>query len=130
MNKQEIFDKVTKHLYDQNCQAIDAGRTCRYRGDDGTMCAVGCLIKDEYYDPSLEGTMYAAEEFSGVKPAVNASVGRELTNDEVDLLDHLQQVHDNYSELKGTWRDYLRSELRQVALVHGLVYHHPEQTEE
>lgn len=62
---QQVFDKVAKHLLTQNARSVrktpdedycDAGEDqCAYRGDDGKMCAVGCLISDEEYTPYFEG---------------------------------------------------------------------------
>ena len=28
---------------------------CRYRGDNGNQCVIGCLIDDENYNPRMEG---------------------------------------------------------------------------
>lgn len=59
MNTQEIFNTVATHLLTQNARSMGTapqmeGRGCLYRGENGRMCAVGCLIKDEFYDPILE----------------------------------------------------------------------------
>jgi hypothetical protein len=32
----------------------DASRSCRLRGYQGRKCAIGCLIREEYYHPTLE----------------------------------------------------------------------------
>lgn len=51
----QIFDKVSKHLLKQNAvsqRVFDAGENlleCAYRGDNGKMCAVGCLMDDFQY---------------------------------------------------------------------------------
>lgn len=54
MNNQEIYDTVKTHLLAQAAQAADDGR-CMYRAADGLKCAAGCLIKDEFYTPAIEG---------------------------------------------------------------------------
>jgi hypothetical protein len=60
-NKQEVFDKVKAHLLAQMATSVttraDApgGEMCAYRGKNGTKCALGTLIPDDKYDPSLEG---------------------------------------------------------------------------
>ncbi len=56
---QEVFDMVARHLIGQGKRSMGVvpgmgGRTCAYRGENGTKCAVGCLIPDEAYDPSIE----------------------------------------------------------------------------
>ena len=49
---QTVFDKVVKHLLTQKRRS-ESNRGCAYRGKDGDMCAVGCLI--EAYNPEIEG---------------------------------------------------------------------------
>ena len=58
--KQEIFDHVVKHLKNQGGQSVARRETmtheeCAYRGTGGRMCAVGCLIADDEYEPDMEG---------------------------------------------------------------------------
>ncbi|MDX2059949.1 MAG: hypothetical protein SFV24_19220 [Gemmatimonadales bacterium] len=56
LTHQEIFTRVYRHLVKQNCQALEAGKTgCQYRTADGLRCAVGSLIPDDLYQPSIEG---------------------------------------------------------------------------
>jgi hypothetical protein len=57
MTRQEIFDKVAKHLLTQNSKAVDADSRCQYKMPDGRRCAIGCLIPDELYDPEMEGEL-------------------------------------------------------------------------
>lgn len=56
-------DKIEQHLIKQRAKAgiqeydINGEKTvfrCYYRGPNGTMCAAGCLIKDEDYTPDIE----------------------------------------------------------------------------
>lgn len=57
LSKQQVFDKVALHLLKQNKRSEEsANGACLYRGPNGTMCAVGCLIPDELYDSSTEET--------------------------------------------------------------------------
>lgn len=51
---QQEFDAVVAHLYAQGKRAAENGR-CKYRSNDGTMCAVGCRIPNDMYDSSMEG---------------------------------------------------------------------------
>ena len=71
--REEIFDYVESHLKNQGQRSIhlsgDLARfdgspaalrllvdaACAYRGEGGTMCAVGCLLADDEYDPGMEG---------------------------------------------------------------------------
>lgn len=52
---QELFDYVTSFLLKQGEQSRGPGGACAYRGRDGLMCAVGCVVPDEFYSPSMEG---------------------------------------------------------------------------
>lgn len=60
MTDQEIFDKILFHLRKQGKAARDDTGNCAYRGAGGTMCAVGCLISDDMYDPAFEGLTASA----------------------------------------------------------------------
>ena len=111
MKMQEIFDKVAKHLLDQGRPAM-SGTACAYRGEHHTMCAVGCLIKDEFYDRGLEGKNCCA---AVVSSALIASGVMEHREDKVMLLlDRLQRIHDTKDPSR--WK----SELFSAALAHKL----------
>lgn len=68
MSLENTIDVIAIQLAKQRQRSVmlftdAAGRTspkCGYRGDNGTMCAVGCIIPDELYTPQLEsrGTVY------------------------------------------------------------------------
>lgn len=97
LNKQQVFDKVALHLLKQNARSLaeealgsaESG-DCAYRGKDGLMCAVGCLIPDELYYPNMEG--------SAVSGILAADIRlQELFESEVIcgfFLDELQAIHD------------------------------------
>lgn len=56
-NEQKVFDRVLDHLRTQGEPAMTVNCECRYRTqrEGKTLsCAVGCLIPDEVYDPSIE----------------------------------------------------------------------------
>ena len=90
MNKQEIFDKAATHLLKQKARARKEGGQCVYRAPNGRMCAIGCLIPDEVYDPRMEGG--AVTRLMSNHPAVQALLGKE--NEEF-LID-LQRIHDRH----------------------------------
>jgi len=56
--REEIFDYVESHLKNQGQRSIPPRGAVfidgAYRGEDGTMCAVGCLLADDEYDPGME----------------------------------------------------------------------------
>ena len=98
MTDLEIFDFVAAHLLRQGKQSrcASAGslyHACLYRNTDGTSCAIGCLIKDEFYDPEMEGTQIPDNPMA--QAAVAKSIGRKLVGHVTDVLNMLQRVHDN-----------------------------------
>lgn len=113
MNTQEIFDKVAGHLLKQNEQSLDIVGDCMYRGINGMKCAIGCLIDDEHYDETLENENVFAKS---VVEAVEDSVGRTLSKEELTMLDKLQTTHDEFPP--GVWQ----TKLENLADEHLLVY--------
>lgn len=126
MTMREVFDRVKTHLLSQRKQA-ERGLICAYRGSDGTKCAVGCLIKDEFYSEIFEGLGIHApivDISSGTwraKPTYTTGNGdwtrhealaSALNNSGVpasasikDMLSRLQSIHDN--EGPEDWEDQL-----------------------
>jgi hypothetical protein len=104
MTPQEIFDTVARHLIAQGRQAKDEGGNCVYRAEDGSKCAVGCLITDEEYVPSMETVVFGQRE-AGTERQI-AWPPRLLAHKR--LLHVLQDVHDDH------W-DNLHDELFVVA---------------
>ena len=95
LTMQEVFTKVCDHLLAQGARSIDPNNAiCAYHGADGMQCAVGCLIKDEYYSPGLEGlgcgtvAVKKALEQSGVD-------AYSYTKPMLTLLFGLQRLHDH-----------------------------------
>jgi hypothetical protein len=105
MTPQEIFDTVALHLIAQGYQAEGVGGDCMYRAPDGSKCAVGCLITDEEYVPSMEMVAFGGR---GIERQI-AWPPRLLVHKR--LLQELQQVHDQ----DDRWRR-LHEELYRVAL--------------
>ena len=113
MNRQMIYDMVRDHLMNQGKRAAQwrpllKKVECRYRGSNGTMCAIGCLIPDEKYDPSFEGRGVTglpldALVFAGVKD-----------RSDVRFLEDLQDIHDDGAPASWARRFY------DFAVEHGL----------
>lgn len=105
MNNQEIFDKIVAHLRQQGKKSmmfITNGMTrpemsCAYRGENGTSCAIGCLIPDNEYSSVFEGG-----RFSGVMRYAVHNGGEDKFPTIYALSDHsnfllsMQDVHDSY----------------------------------
>lgn len=107
----EIFQTVKTHLLAQGSRSTGPeGVGCMYRGTDDRMCAVGCLIKDEYYTPLIEG--FTADD--GKVAAVLKSSGVDISNLlTMDLLCQLQSIHDH--RLPSSWGQALAALEEQYA---------------
>ncbi len=96
LTMQQVFDKAATHLLKQGKRSEGHGRasgadtTCLYRGPEGRMCAVGALISDEAYSPTLEGKSARSE---GVRAALEKS-GCPIDAPAADLYARLQRIHD------------------------------------
>ena len=108
MTQREVFDKVKNHLLEQETPALDDYGNCMYRAHDDKMCAVGCLIKDEYYSVDLEGlgvSPYGDPDLDSkhkVWKALRAS-GIALDDKMINMLVDLQYVHDGTGDTTGGW---------------------------
>lgn len=118
MTPQEIFDTVATHLFTQGHRAFDDNlNRCAYKTQDGSMCAVGCLIQD-YYKPSMDRNAYGTDirsVYSLFKSDLPDWIGSNMK-----LLVLLQDVHD----VDWSWNSIgnLKSVLKKVALDYGLNY--------
>jgi hypothetical protein len=97
LTRQEVFDKVVTHLRKQGRKAEldlsyeDGAMSCAYRGEEGTMCAAGCLIDDERYDRDLEGSDVTSAKVTG------ALLSSGLSPHDITFVRELQKVHDGLS---------------------------------
>lgn len=110
---QTLFNTVAAHLLTQGKRASvvdwDGEELCRYRGQNGTKCAIGCLIPDELYKSRMEG-------FSISSLLYDDDFGLKTYFDGVDkrILSNLQLIHDTTSP--NTWKE----ELAKVAVAYKL----------
>ena len=110
--KQQTFDTVKKHLLEQQKKALNTINGCCYRAPDGSKCAVGCLIPDEFYSPDLEGYSIWIRNYNATKGPTHLMI--QLGHDLV-LLRDLQQCHDSYNVTEWPTR------LNAIAAKHNLV---------
>jgi hypothetical protein len=125
MTPQEIFDTVATHLFTQGERAgifvdedDDSGPEfeCRYRTPQGAKCAVGVLLPDEVYDPTMEGSSVQGICERGFQvPLWMAST--------LSLLMDLQQVHDELDSWDNdeSMLDNLRSVADEYVLDAGVL---------
>lgn len=93
-----IFKTVTKHLLTQNKKSLADGTecsprkaSCLYKGPNNLSCAVGCLIKDEFYNQDMEGECVTNGEIQSALIKSGISITPEVN----DLLVDLQCIHDD-----------------------------------
>jgi len=92
----DVFNYVKQHLLNQNEKSVDPwSLSCYYRAqkEDGKvlMCAVGCLIDEEWYSEKIENLSASNQD---VMRAISGSIINWKVND--DMLNELQHIHDEY----------------------------------
>ena len=106
----DVFNYVKQHLLNQNEKSLDPHTlSCFYRAqnEDGKslMCAVGCLIDDNFYSEKLEN---CSPNDTEVRRAVENSMSNWEYN--VSLLSELQNIHDEYEPDQWSLKlEYLES---------------------
>jgi hypothetical protein len=116
MNRQEVFDTVSRHLIEQGCKSVSiddmeiGSYSCMYRGEQGTKCAIGALIKDEYYCSTFEGGTLSEEL---IVEAIEKSLGVTLEYKDIAFLRELQSAHD--SSFDEGFREEITDRLKTVA---------------
>jgi hypothetical protein len=97
-----IYNIVRNHLLTQMVQSISGPqKACKYRGDKGCKCAIGVLIKDEFYSDTLEGCSSNSEK---VQKALKNS-GYNFDECSLGFLSELQFIHDLHDPNK--WKELL-----------------------
>lgn len=128
--RQEIFDKVARHLVTQGKRSMLSSKDCAYRGCGGTSCAVGCLIDDEFYDERFEGmSVGVANKFEKREHPNHAKrLHDALVNSGIDVADEdlvvflreLQLVHDGCDAPEEDFKYFIIDDLKDVAIDYGL----------
>ena len=102
MSYQEIFDKVTEHLLEQNAKSMAPEGRCMYHGPDGKKCALGIFMTAE------EASNYELLEWSDLIYG-KGSPKFPSTDDTADsLLISLQNIHDGFNPEE--WEKALEAE--------------------
>lgn len=100
MDRQTIYQTVRNHLLWQGAKSEEAGGACLLRGPQKQKCAIGILIPDALYEPSMEGesepelllsTHPALRDLLGMGPVYDAAGRR---SDDIRFLTELQDIHD------------------------------------
>jgi len=121
LTTQEVFDKVAVHLLTQNSKSVEIVShsfnesdlaspltvNCRYRGEEGKSCAVGCLIPDDRYDTSIEGGSVESWRVQEILYAMDLQ-------DHVKILSKLQYIHD--ATEVGDWKNKLKKMAEEYSI--------------
>jgi hypothetical protein len=92
LTAQQVFDKVSTHLLTQNEPAIDKDGNCMYKLGS-LSCAVGCLIKDEFYKQKFEFKGIGAGEKDLIYALEQSGIN---VTEQLRLLSQLQNIHDKH----------------------------------
>lgn len=122
----QLIKDISAHLAKQRKQSLRyeaAGlSSCAYRGYDGSMCAVGCLIPDELYDKEIEGLGsemvldYHPNIKGYLREKYNITSGVHTTAEFYAALFHAQTFHDGnaYNDVIAEHRDQSDEALAQA----------------
>lgn len=108
-SNQDAFNNVWQHfIVEGNKPAIDAGGACVYRGTEGKMCAIGCQLADDVYDPMLERKTFMdiSDVAAGKPPAYGVELDTEVAIRFMGyfsmvtpkFMDNMQEIHDRMSD--------------------------------
>lgn len=92
LTRQDIYNRVKKHLLEQNAVAMHDSGNCAYLGDGGKKCAIGCMIPADKYEPRFEGLPFTGDE---IRPVLEEVMGRPMDDDDNTLFTALMYCHDN-----------------------------------
>jgi hypothetical protein len=84
---QEVFDHVADHMLRQGVKSQNEWGNCLYRGPNGLMCAAGCLIGDDEYNPDMD-----SEEQNTWSSMIEREFAPETHH---ELISTLQLIHDS-----------------------------------
>ena len=108
--KQELFDRISKHLLNQNERSIEhISGVCRYRGDNGLKCAVGAIISDKKYSEKIEERTVYTSSVIECLPVRYQGVGS------INFIGKLQKLHDQFPV------DLWKQRLEEIAKDENLV---------
>ena len=114
---QKAYETIRAHLIKQGRPALDPMTgSCFYRTEGGLKCAVGFLISDEAYHEELED---CTPNTPCVRVALRSS-GWEFTENEFNMLRHMQDRHDHWDIDSDDGLEFVTREIDQVAKDYGL----------
>lgn len=95
LTRQQILNTVAEHFFKQGIRGYDSNLgQCRYRGDNNTRCAIGCLMTDEEYTAAGGGRLEGLNiiDVAELQPR---PVFKNFSVHDTTFLEELQLLHDN-----------------------------------
>lgn len=106
MDRQAVFNTISQHLLTQKRKSLGRDdNICRYRGESGRKCAIGVLIKDEFYSQAFDVFGYTVQDTT-VREALALSLGVNISALDTVFLMTLQRLHDMHET--DTWTASLK----------------------
>lgn len=116
MTKQEIFNKVKKHLLKQKVRAENKKGQCKYIMKDGRRCAIGCLLDkkaaESFYGGVGDLIRLQYPEFIAILPSDSQD-----KLERMEFLVELQSIHDHYTP--KFWMGQLHTFAQRYDLTYG-----------
>ena len=110
MNRQEVFNTVSRHLLTQMKQAKNEKGMCLYQTNDNLKCAVGILIPDGH---PAQNVFIELTSLIMMYPDLKEILGIK-NNLDLKFLTLLQVLHDTH--LPVDWRKELKKEAERFEL--------------
>lgn len=105
LTAQDIFDVVAWNMLRQRVKGLGASGGCAYRGLHGTRCALGWVLPDDLYEPSMEGRGISELACDLLHEGGDATRFARFALRHLTLLRELQFLHD--TQRPDTWPDRL-----------------------
>ncbi|SAK41803.1 hypothetical protein AWB77_00384 [Caballeronia fortuita] len=118
LSPKDIYERVSEHLLTQRAVSEDDNGSCRLRSPEGRKCAIGSLVRDDLYEPELEGvgiSYYRHARDGKLLRALYASNVNAYDPNVIDLLIELEEVHD-YADI-DEWPELLAALGKRHAFV-------------
>ncbi|SPB17503.1 hypothetical protein NOV72_04706 [Caballeronia novacaledonica] len=118
LSPKDIYERVSEHLLTQRAVSEDDNGSCRLRSPEGRKCAIGSLVRDDLYEPELEGvgiSYYRHARDGKLLRALYASNVNAYDPNIIDLLIELEEVHD-YADIDA-WPELLAALGKRHAFV-------------
>ena len=118
LSPKDIYQRVSEHLLTQRAVSEDDNGSCRLRSPEGRKCAIGSLVRDDVYEPELEGvgiSYYRHAQDGKLLQALFASNVNAYDPNIIDLLIELEEVHD-YADI-DEWPELLAALGKRHAFV-------------